>query len=485
MSSSDSDSEHETPISSVDANDDQVIKDIRAGNISCIAAIKGWTTRRRILEEAFRRDILTITRIGPEFLSNPLVVEAAVLHLEDALKYADPPLRSSLKIATIACLNHHQALQYVTEPLASDQKFVLRIIQHNPRAFEFAPIKYRDDRQIVTSAVCGDGRMLKFASDRMKRSVQIATCALMQDSRAICYVDKSLYKNFKFMEIACGREIEFVRYADDKLHSRLLAAFPLVLPRGSEMCRTNCDDLRIVRGTVRYSPLKLKDAGPAARDDMATVFLAIRKSQNAWKYASDRLKENLAVAISAYTMYSEMSEKLKSFVPLAKINSNAKYPKRLCAHFDLMNARLKYSPRSVLAVTGAFREFVRDIVDKKPSAVDAARSYGIYERISATLGEFQWPSTNCVVRKRDTDMVPWGSYITGDDTPKGTKPTGFQYLYVGYDKGFVCSSCTRTIPDGYYVPKCMRCNFIECGSCFHGRFGLREYVTCPACSALW
>ena len=166
---------------------------------------------------------------------------------------------------------------------------VLAAVQRRGMALADAPEALRDDRAVLLAAVRQQGDALQYASDRLRDDRDLALAAVGQQGDALQYASDRLRDDRDLVLAAVRQQGDALQYASERLR----------------------DDPEVAAAALAAS----RDGGcyrffsPALRDNQALLHRAMALDPRLIRYASDRLRQDAALAYAQpLAFYDAQSE---------------------------------------------------------------------------------------------------------------------------------------------------------------------------------
>ena len=206
------------------------------------------------------------------------VVLAAVTQDGSALEYASKILQNNKTIVCAAVSNSEHALQYASKELRHDFDVVLTAVTRNGSVLAFVPEVLRNNKQIALSAVSSFGLSVSYTS--LCDNLEIVLAAIKQDKRALVHTSKKLLLDKTFA----------LKVFPYKVH---LTNFPKEI----------VEDDELMIKAINYGCVGLGATSSKIRDNKAVVLIAVKNDRGELQYASERLKADREVVLTAVKFY--------------------------------------------------------------------------------------------------------------------------------------------------------------------------------------
>jgi len=197
-------------------------------------------------------------------------------------------LRSDIEIAKAAAKNIYSFnLKWVPKKLREDREFILFVVMNSwAPVLEFCPDKFKNDKEIMLAAVKKWGKNFKWASIELKQNKEIILTAIShpEEPISLLYVDDKFRDNRDVVIVAVKRDGENLKRASNRLK------------RDREIVLTAMKDSK--------EPASLEIVIEEFKDDKEIVIAAVKRNGHDLKWASNRLRLDREVVLSA-TKYSK------------------------------------------------------------------------------------------------------------------------------------------------------------------------------------
>ena len=212
------------------------------------------------------------------------------------IKYFSEESKYFISIFWLICNINYYVIIHAPDKLKNDPNIMLKVVSEYGILLEYGSDEIKDNFNIVLKAIqrpCNQLCVIQFASDRIRSNREIVQAAIKYDPIALKYVPKNLCDDYDIVFAAVsyfGRALEFA----------------------SERLR---DDYNIVFAAVSIYGCALEFASERLRDYQEIVFAAVsthrgalefvyeflRNGISVFKYASDRLRDDIELVMYALT----------------------------------------------------------------------------------------------------------------------------------------------------------------------------------------
>lgn len=230
--------------------------------------------------QAYREERESLFRIEESVFKDRAFWQGAVAIDGIALVNAPDAIRADREIALTAVKSNSNAFMFLPDALRRDKEIVLLAVKGCGANLIVASDSLKNDRDVVTAAVTNMGPTLRFASQELQTDANLQKLALISDSQMTEVYPKLL-------------EDPEIRKAHGlpNIQRQISPAFPTDAVQNEylDQIKTNCD-------VLESCPIQLIS-------DFAFMEKAIILNAESYRYASEKLKKDRALAMLAAKNY--------------------------------------------------------------------------------------------------------------------------------------------------------------------------------------
>lgn len=239
---------------------------------------------KKIVLEAVSKDGMNLRFASERLSDDEEVVRCAVSECGLAVEFASERLKDNLVISILATKQNGLALAFLSENMCDTYEVVMTAVSQNGKALAYASKKLKDNEDIVLEAIRNDPYSLKFASKRIRDIKKYVLMTLEGEGKFdFVGVENKWFCDPVFM------------FEGVKITKKLLSKFDRnYLTRDMVMMFIKRDGLAL-------------EFFPDHKDDFEIVKLAVSQNGMALKFASEKLCDNLEIALTAMAKDIESS----------------------------------------------------------------------------------------------------------------------------------------------------------------------------------
>ena len=216
-----------------------------------------------------------------------------------------------------------------SDELKDDRSFILDAVKLVGGVLEFARSDFQNDEEIVFEAIKQDNKAIKFANDRFKSDEGFVTRLVEAGCCVLPFITSTLRDNQSVVLAHVQKWGIILNYASERLRGNLDIIKAAMMQYKNAVKYAIFDDLdkeTCIQALIEIDPCIELHFGK--NDDEEFVIECIRKSTDAFEYASERLKEsrdfvNAAVKIDGLVLQFAHEFKNDKFVVLRAGKQNA------------------------------------------------------------------------------------------------------------------------------------------------------------------
>lgn len=234
-----------------------------------------WSNKEFVMEQ-LEWGGMELEHASPELQDDEEVVLTAVQDTGEALQFASERLRGNKEIVLAAVKGEYgsaHVLQYATEDLKDDEEMMLAATAEIWRNFKFASDRLKKDKNFILQVVGQSkfsGSALQFVSEELKSDREFIMQVIKIDGLAICEASPEIQNDREFILKAVKQ--------NGSVFGGLYEHYRI--------------DPEIVIEAAKQYDNALRDTSPMWRDDENVVISIIEANPYAFRYASDRLRNN-------------------------------------------------------------------------------------------------------------------------------------------------------------------------------------------------
>ena len=223
------------------------------------------------------------------------IVKASIKQEGIFIEFASERLRDNIEIALLAVEQNGLALGFLSERMQNNFDVVFKAVSQTGRALVFAGKTMKDNEEIVLSALRNYPASLKFASKRI-RDIKKYVLMALEGEKDYDFVglDTKWFKDPIFLFEGVKITNKLLKKFDREFLSReMVLAFVKRDGLNLEYLPEYCDDFEIVKEAVSQNGMALKFASNKLKDNLQIALIAMSKDIEASRYIGENVRKYL------------------------------------------------------------------------------------------------------------------------------------------------------------------------------------------------
>lgn len=214
----------------------------------------------------------------------------------------------SREVVLIATVNQNSAFAYAPDKYMHDRTFACAVMLLDGDFLEYFSFAVQNTRLVAKLAISNNYSSYMHVSERLRASLRISRLALTQCGHMLGSAPDSVCANRQLVDIAVTDAPWAFEYADEALQDDFALVLKVLMADAEpalEYCSDRLyqkfteDDMLMSQVILRSPVSGLRNASERLKDDVDTVFSAVRRSYRAYAHASERLRDDEAIAYAA------------------------------------------------------------------------------------------------------------------------------------------------------------------------------------------
>lgn len=246
-----------------------------------------WRRQRLVLDGQPLEECQTWAQITEDEVLEVCMVHCDHRQLE--------PIANRETLLTMLRYTKGEALRFGSAELKADREVVHMAVERSAKALQFASKALQGDLRLVQLAMSQDPTAFRSAGRLAQQDPVVAKRAIDADPDLMKFCHPDLYANKRFMKQCVQRDASLLRYATCKLDREMYEA--ALQQDGKQLDRELCV-AALQQDGLLLEWMPSRDAGPGC-DDTHLVLLAVMQNGMALEFATDRLQNDVQLALEA------------------------------------------------------------------------------------------------------------------------------------------------------------------------------------------